>query len=284
MPSTSQSSKQDKPPITKTCCGGCVYSPVIRLDENEVLRRSCWCIYCCCCGWGCSRMPLHLRLAYKCLCCQASSEYAECYGVDGCCSHMHSCCHCMSICHLPHIRGTPRCVCCMERFCGLMASGEDADTDRGIDKEREAEYKNDISEPRTSDFDFFLHETKVCCYCCCTGISVAPCRHVCNVKHKYGCCKCNTSSTECLECGSGSHGCCSMLLTCLWLQAQCRLPPSCAVDLNPIVALCGCKLRNFTRPVHTIGPHGPSARKHQPIGIATPVQQTMPGHYGGNAS
>jgi len=240
----------------KHCCGEkCIYGPVIRLDEKEILRRSCWCVYCCCAGVGCTRVPVHLRLLCNCLCCRHSSESAACYGLDGCCSSSLTCRCCMSASHWPPIRGTPLCICCQEQFCGNHMKGEDTASGRGIDANRGM---HDIDH-QTSDVDFFLHETTVCCYVCCAGIAASQGSdgHFLDVRNKCCCCKCSVSN-------SCDEGCCSLLLTCWWLTAQCRVPPACSRDLNPIVGLCGCRLRNLTTPKHGIGPHGRGGNKHAP--------------------
>lgn len=251
-------SRKELPPDTRTCCG-CIYSPVAKMEEVEVLKKACWCVYCCCGGFGFHRWPAHLRLAYKCIACRQSFDAVECHGVhDGLCAQANTCCWCLSMCHLPPRRGTPRCICCNEPYCGYTQWGKDL-------RDHEHAEENVAGDARVGDLDHFLHETNVLCWSCCTGCSVASACVAYHIKYKCCCCKCKSEST----CPCDGDGCCNCLLTCWWCLAQSRFPPSFKPDRNPLIGCCGCTLRKCCRSAHHIGPHGPGSKS------AAPRQQEM---------
>lgn len=256
-------SRKELPPDTRTCFGGCIYSPVANMNEVEVLKKAFWCTYCCCGGLGCHRWPAHLRLMCKCIACRQTFESTDCHGVhDGLCTQAHTCCCCLSICHMPPRKGTPRCILCNETFCGYSEWGKDA----GDDQEgAEHNVASDGMDARVGDLDHFLDETSVLCYSCCTGFSVVPVCEAYHGKYKCCCCKCRFASA----CPCDGDGCCNCLLTCWWCLAQSRFPPTLKPDLNPLIGCCGCKLRKCCRVAHTIGPHGPGSQ------TAAPRQQEM---------
>jgi len=247
----------------------CIYGPARRMEENEVLRTAWWCYYCCCCGLGCTRWPAHLKFLCKCLVCRYKTEYTEeMHGLEGAWSQSHNCCRVASVCHLPPRIGTPKCVCCADHFCGNHKRGHDPESSKGSGSHEYIDTHKD--DAKTSDFDFFLHESYVWCYCCCTGMGMTPgCHHLCSSKSKCGCCKCHFRSADPDE-GDGD---CFLLHSCWWLHSFCRIPPACTPELNPLVSCCGCKCRKPLR-AHTIGPHGPGAHQHKPI-VDAPYQHSM---------
>lgn len=252
-----------EPAAPQGCLAKCCES-VPRMDEVTVLKRACWCLYCCCCGLGCHGRRARPRIACKCVLCRMSSESTtKCTDShDGCCAQSQSCCCCLSICHLMPRPGSPCCICCNEICC--LHRGQDTTKD----EDNEKYYKtvaDDGTDFRASDFDHFMSETNVLCFLCCTGCATARSLSVYHGKQKCCCCKCKFSTTL-----PNLHGCCNALCTCWWCLAQCRFPPRCSPALNPIVECCGCKLRKERK--HAIGPG--CVNKHAPIGMA-PHQQQM---------
>lgn len=205
------------------------------LDEENMLRDSNWCLYCCCAGIANSCDELRLvQCALQILCCRQVCHGAQCQGEDsGPCKVISDCVCCTTICQAPMKPGRPYCVLGNKPCCGVYGGGF------GSTRPMPGEDKKDI------DFDKALDGGCVPCFCCCCGLVLgltAFSQHV----WKCGCCEMKHKTPGGFQlCGSVcSAGCCLY---------QCRLPCF-ESPPSPVCAVCGWRCRGGAAPSSSAPP------------------------------
>lgn len=193
-----------------------------RMDEDEVLNRVWWCLYCCCAGCGCTRQPSPLNAMCRCVLCisRCSTETN-----DTCLFCVQSFLCCISQFRCPPQQGHPRCVLGKFYFCGYVGGLRSMVKHQGEQRDSELDK---ISQT-------ILEEPCLCHAFCCSCAWAFP--TAVNMISKCMGCLCR------LDVGPacGNQGICRLLAQCWWLHMQCRVPP--LVQSNPICALCGLRCR-----------------------------------------
>lgn len=230
-----ESIKIDEPEETDeeefVCCSG--ESKAVYMDEVDVMKKAKWCMYCVCCGLGCSELTARFRCKYTCLFCTGSCQGAEFMEeLDGLCSCVWSwcCCHMMS--QLPFREDSPHCTLCGGHFFGWHHHHR---------KREERKQTKDAHEAHASmPYDHMVHNEFNPLYILCCGFSVVEPELVIDNMCKCCCCR---------------HGCqlvlppeewadcelCLCLFSCVTCHFHCRVPPQ--IQENPICGCCGKKLR-----------------------------------------
>jgi len=220
-----------------------------RLDEQEFLDETCWCLFCCCAGAGVGRF-VHQRLSLRSCCFKCECDDTECIGTEGISSFIwsFSCVH--LLCHVPPRHRSPVCVCCNEIYGPVPVHKDEEQTEKD---------QRDHEEDRSDEnpYNFILGEAFTVCYLKVIGCALsAPlfAHHVCG-----GMCKCCNCKCK-YETGAPYNeedGFCLTMWTCLCCYWYCRLPPE-LDELNPIAACFGCKLHHVHHLLGLTGePEGP---------------------------
>lgn len=208
------------------CCCTCVGD---RLDEQTILSRAFWCLYCCCGGCGCIDSQAPCRYDATCCICRQTCEMVDIESREGICGCIQSCCNFSQICQLPVPESTPRCMCCSSAWCGFTKKSDKDTSDRN----------STTSDPYTA-FEFHLFENYVPLYCCCTGCTCRPVLlNLFESYYKCCCVRCSTSTV--LPWHGGICTCCILLANCGPFVAHGRLP--CRFVDNPICGLAGWRCK-----------------------------------------
>lgn len=200
-----------------------------RMDENEMLAKAWWCLFCCCAGAGCSGKPRPFSIKSLCLVCDQRCETVDMFEPAACTCIQTVCC-CSAISQLPFRDGHPRCVLCGNDFCGVVG-GVFNTAGRGAS----------LEEAGLIEYDTILFDNFVPCYCTCAGVAI----------HTSNCTLLRTIA-KCLCCGywfntslpNINEGLCKVICNCWWLLGECRCPPWMPPRATPVCAVCNCRLRS----------------------------------------
>lgn len=196
---------------------------VARMDEEEMLSHSYWCVYCCCFGVGCSHALHQLGLAWNCCTIAQTCYTSPRSATDGCCSMLVSslCFTCLGM--LPPRPGHPRCIICNHDQCGIVGGWQAAFKSKGS---------------ALDTYDRSVFEQFVPFYCGLCGFALSPTvLALIETSCRCSCCFCRTYC----DMPSMEAGCCACLLNAWCIHAQCKFPPTC--HHSPIVAIAGSSLR-----------------------------------------
>lgn len=198
------------------------------LEEEELLEKTAWCLYCCCFGIGVdsSQAPVRPGWICKCCCCREQLVTGRIGGPEGLCSLVNICCCCTAQCQVPPLRGSPRCALCDWRSDDHIENHSTPDT-----------RLESVPWPNHSLLDLYW-----LAYCCIGGCGISKhCRPCFSNTTKCLCCTCR-SDVELLGRQPGPP--CMGLISCLWLFAHCRCAPLIEeTGSNPICACCGWRVK-----------------------------------------
>lgn len=203
---------------------------VMPLNEDEVVSRAWWCLYCCCGGCGCSSQQAYPGAICKCMYCHQICETVECGGPQGLLSSVQVCCCCVTQMQIPPRGGHAPCILCSCVECGKTA--------RSTAKEKhEIRTSTEVEQLYVANLEERLFDTFILSYCCCAGCGVTGELLDCySALQKCLCWRCTCRPGT----PSDSNGCCLHLWTCGPCYSHCRVPPK-YESSAPLYACCGRK-------------------------------------------